>query len=150
MTQNCTNCGAPLTAVEGKLHMRCLYCSSLWFPPESDEGVKTLERPANLDCPVCATRLVEGVIEDQPVEFCTKCRGILATTRSFFDIVTQRRMRAQPPFTPAEALDREALSRLIPCPSCHQTMDVHPYHGPGNAIVDTCGDCLLVWLDHPS
>ncbi|MEZ5361359.1 MAG: hypothetical protein R2748_03195 [Bryobacterales bacterium] len=27
-------------------------------------------------------------------------------------------------------------------------MDVHPYHGPGNAIVDTCGDCLLVWLDH--
>jgi Zn-finger nucleic acid-binding protein len=27
-------------------------------------------------------------------------------------------------------------------------MSVHPYYGPGNAVVDTCGDCLLVWLDH--
>jgi hypothetical protein len=26
-------------------------------------------------------------------------------------------------------------------------MDVHPYFGPGNVIIDTCGTCDLVWLD---
>jgi hypothetical protein len=26
-------------------------------------------------------------------------------------------------------------------------MDVHPYFGPGNVIIDTCGKCDLVWLD---
>jgi Zn-finger nucleic acid-binding protein len=27
-------------------------------------------------------------------------------------------------------------------------MDVHPYYGPGNVVIDTCGKCGLVWLDH--
>jgi Zn-finger nucleic acid-binding protein len=27
-------------------------------------------------------------------------------------------------------------------------MDVHPYYGPGNAVIDTCGRCALIWLDH--
>ena len=27
-------------------------------------------------------------------------------------------------------------------------MDVHPYYGPGNVVIDTCGQCYLVWLDH--
>jgi hypothetical protein len=26
-------------------------------------------------------------------------------------------------------------------------MDVHPYYGPGNVVVDTCRKCDLVWLD---
>ncbi len=27
-------------------------------------------------------------------------------------------------------------------------MDVHPYYGPGNIVIDTCADCGLMWLDH--
>jgi Zn-finger nucleic acid-binding protein len=27
-------------------------------------------------------------------------------------------------------------------------MDVHPYYGPGNIVIDTCGTCQLLWLDH--
>jgi Zn-finger nucleic acid-binding protein len=26
-------------------------------------------------------------------------------------------------------------------------MDTHSYAGPGNVIVDSCGDCFLIWLD---
>jgi Zn-finger nucleic acid-binding protein len=26
-------------------------------------------------------------------------------------------------------------------------MDVHPYYGPGNVIIDSCTTCDLVWLD---
>jgi Zn-finger nucleic acid-binding protein len=148
MTRNCTNCGAPLVQVDGKMHLRCEHCASFWFPPESEEGVKTLHEPADHDCPVCTSRLIAATIEDQPVAHCPRCRGILATTRHFFEIVTTRRMRLKPPFAPQKPIDRTELSRLIACPSCRETMDVHPYHGPGNAVVDTCGSCLLVWLDH--
>jgi Zn-finger nucleic acid-binding protein len=27
-------------------------------------------------------------------------------------------------------------------------MDVHPYYGPGNVVIDTCIDCRVLWLDH--
>jgi Zn-finger nucleic acid-binding protein len=26
-------------------------------------------------------------------------------------------------------------------------MDTHFYAGPGNVIVDSCGNCFLIWLD---
>jgi Zn-finger nucleic acid-binding protein len=26
-------------------------------------------------------------------------------------------------------------------------MNVHPYYGPGNVVIDTCSRCDLVWLD---
>ena len=26
-------------------------------------------------------------------------------------------------------------------------METHPYYGPGNVIIDSCGDCDLIWLD---
>jgi Zn-finger nucleic acid-binding protein len=27
-------------------------------------------------------------------------------------------------------------------------MDVHPYYGPGNIVIDSCSACDLIWLDH--
>jgi Zn-finger nucleic acid-binding protein len=27
-------------------------------------------------------------------------------------------------------------------------MEVHPYYGPGNIVVDSCVDCGFIWLDH--
>lgn len=26
-------------------------------------------------------------------------------------------------------------------------MDVHPYYGPGNIVIDTCSRCNVIWLD---
>ena len=44
-------------------------------------------------------------------------------------------------------LDPAELSRRLPCPRCRKRMDTHPYHGGGNAVIDTCHRCRLVWLD---
>lgn len=27
-------------------------------------------------------------------------------------------------------------------------MDVHPYYGPGNVVIDSCTACSLIWLDY--
>jgi Zn-finger nucleic acid-binding protein len=26
-------------------------------------------------------------------------------------------------------------------------MNTHPYYGPGSIVIDSCGNCGLVWLD---
>jgi Zn-finger nucleic acid-binding protein len=43
--------------------------------------------------------------------------------------------------------DRGDLKRTVQCSKCRRRMDTHFYAGPGNVIVDTCGDCWLIWLD---
>jgi hypothetical protein len=43
--------------------------------------------------------------------------------------------------------DKEDLSRKINCPQCHHPMDAHFYAGPGNAVIDSCDDCCLIWMD---
>lgn len=137
-----------MTPVPGRRHLRCEYCASFWFPPESDEGVRTVHEPVDHRCPVCVEPLVAGTIEDSPVGYCTKCRGILARSRDFYQIVKTRRAKAAGPFAPERPVDRTELSRMLACPECKESMDVHPYLGPGNAVIDTCGNCLFVWLDH--
>ncbi len=128
--------------------MRCEHCASLWFPPESEEGVRTLDEAAGHDCPSCAAPLVAGWIEDRGVAHCLRCKGILTSTRTLYEIVNIRRMKAKGPFAPERPVDPGEFSRQLACPSCREPMHVHPYYGPGNAVIDTCGDCLLVWLDH--
>ncbi len=39
------------------------------------------------------------------------------------------------------------LKRKLACPTCHESMEVHPYYGAGRAIIDSCATCQLVWID---
>jgi Zn-finger nucleic acid-binding protein len=65
----------------------------------------------------------------------------------FADAVTRRRARAAgAPVTPSP-LDPRELDTRMPCPSCGERMDVHPYYGPGNVVIDSCSRCDLIWLD---
>jgi len=43
---------------------------------------------------------------------------------------------------------RRLMSAESPAHPARRKMDVHPYYGPGNVVVDTCGECGLIWLDH--
>ena len=67
---------------------------------------------------------------------------------TFGEAVTLRRARAAGPGAAPVPLDRRELQRRINCPSCRTPMDVHPYYGPGNIVIDNCSRCDLIWLDH--
>jgi len=67
---------------------------------------------------------------------------------AFSDVVKSRRAWPTGPPVPPTPIDPRDLLRHITCPSCRGAMDVHPYYGPGNVVIDTCGQCYLVWLDH--
>jgi Zn-finger nucleic acid-binding protein len=125
----------------------CDHCGSYSFPHDTGDGVSPTEDAAGFDCPVCAVALVNAVIDGESVAACGHCRGFLALIPTFGGIVEKRRSQHGPneqqpaPFDPAE------LKRVLKCPRCHQRMEAHPYFGGGNAVVDTCERCRLIWLD---
>ncbi len=84
---------------------------------------------------------------EHPIDFCTRCRGILLP-RTSFAIVTQKR-RAWATTPPAEPLpiDPDDLRRHLDCPACGRAFDTHPNAGPGNVVIDNCPRCDLIWLD---
>lgn len=147
---NCQNCGAPMELFARQRHYFCRHCGSFHFleSPEID-GVQVLERAADArPCPRCGKGLTTAMLDNRHVvQHCEHCRGVLVPRADFADAVTRRRARAAGPGTPPEPLDARQLDMRIPCPSCGDRMDVHPYFGPGNVVIDSCARCDVIWLD---
>jgi Zn-finger nucleic acid-binding protein len=145
---SCPACGAPIAPKPDTEGFKCDYCHAVYFPGEEDDGVVLPAERAESEyaCPVCAIPLVHAAIDGISVLYCTECRGLLMmmnTLPGLIDAVKENRDRASVQ-TPPDAGD---LKRTIQCPKCHRRMDTHYYAGPGNVIVDNCGDCWLLWLD---
>ncbi len=145
---NCENCGAPMTLIRDRDFFVCEYCGAFHFPTESPDGVRVLgSLDEAIDCPVCHTPLVLASIDEQKILHCPRCQGVLSAQPTFVRIIDYRRARLEKSATPPRPLDPRDLQRRIDCPRCGLPMDVHPYYGPGNIVIDTCYRCAVVWLD---
>ena len=112
-----------------------------------DDGVAVSGQPVGAACPVCHLPLQSAQIEDETVCYCNQCRGFLAPIDAFGRIVGKRRSRHGQHEQCLEPFDPAQLQRMLACPDCGGRMDAHPYSGGGNAVVDTCEACNLIWLD---
>jgi len=135
---------------ERRRYYYCRYCGSFHFldTPEID-GIRVLETSAHApSCPRCSKKLATAQLDGaHPVHSCTTCRGVLLPRDTFAHVVYTRRTWATNQPVPPLPLDRRELERVIKCPLCSRRMEVHPYYGPGNVVIDTCSGCDLVWLD---
>ncbi len=137
---------------ERRRYYFCQHCGSFHFiDPENAEqdGVHVLERAESAaPCPVCSAPLTKALLDAaHTIEYCEQCRGVLVSRGSFVDVTTARRAYAQGPPAPPQPIDRRELQRRMKCPKCNGEMDVHPYYGPGNVVIDTCSRCDVIWLD---
>jgi Zn-finger nucleic acid-binding protein len=146
---NCRNCAAPMELFDRRRYYFCKYCGTFEFIEGSGgDGIQVLERRGDAPCPLCAAPLAKSLLDEtHPVQYCEKCRGILIERSAFAHAVQQRRARATGPGTAPAAIDRREFERRVTCPTCQTRMEVHPYYGPGNVVIDTCRKCDLVWLD---
>lgn len=148
---NCLNCGAPTTPVAGRHFFICSFCESHRETSRSQatkDGVVSSAELVDADCPVCDhEQLVLAAIDGVDVQHCTGCRGVLIPNERFRELLARRRSN----FGEAEdnpiPLNPTELDRQIACPQCQGRMAVHPYHGPGNAVIDSCYPCRHIWLD---
>jgi Zn-finger nucleic acid-binding protein len=124
----------------------CDYCHSTYFPEAGDDGVRVLGDPCNQDCPVCATLLVHAVLAKNPIVYCTGCKGMMVPMAMLEGLIEELRAEQGSKAAPAPP-DKEDLQRKINCPQCHHPMDTHLYAGPGNAVISSCEDCSLIWMD---
>jgi Zn-finger nucleic acid-binding protein len=144
---NCGNCGAPMRLSTDRRYYACDYCTSLYFPEESMDGVRVMDEPGELNCPLCRIPLVLAWIHETQVLHCTRCQGLLINQLAFLSTIRYLRARSRGPGVISPPMDPGALKRSLHCPSCGQEMSTHPYGGPGNIVVDNCPRCLLIWLD---
>ena len=137
--------------VAGRDYVYCPYCAAFAFPSaleDSADRVTPLADESDLSCPICKIELSVGAGEKQQVFFCAKCRGILLSSDDLMGIVRKRRAAHEGPPEEQRPLDQEQLKRQIVCPKCSKQMEVHPYYGPGAVVIDSCGRCKVVWMDH--
>jgi Zn-finger nucleic acid-binding protein len=146
----CPSCGAPIALKPDTEGFKCDYCHAVFFPGEEDDGVNVLAQPADggpdLSCPLCNLPLVQATVAKIPVLYCTSCRGLLLPMQVLPSVIDELRA-GQGSAAVQTPPDQGDLKRTIQCPKCHRRMDTHFYAGPGNVIVDSCGDCWLIWLD---
>lgn len=144
---NCLNCGGGLRPVGNRSYFRCPYCETFHFPEEMKDSVALVPGDARHSCPVCEKQLRRAAIDGHEVSYCQTCRGFLASNESFSLAVQHRRARHDSPAAVPIPFSAGELQRRILCPGCRKPMDTHPYHAGGNAVIDTCHRCRMVWLD---
>jgi Zn-finger nucleic acid-binding protein len=133
--------------VGGRAYFRCVHCGTFEFPTTNGDGIAEVGEDSELPCPVCKKSLSLGAIEGHDVLFCNQCQGFLAKNVDFGEIVPKKRYQFADQPTIPRSFDRSELQRRLGCPQCRKVMDTHPYGGGGNAVVDTCHRCHLIWLD---
>jgi Zn-finger nucleic acid-binding protein len=91
--------------------------------------------------------LSEGVLDGAKVGLCRDCHGILLSSEHFAKVVAERRELQGSRRSRIEPIDPSEFRRMIRCPQCGNRADTHVYGGGGNAVIDSCARCRLVWLD---
>jgi Zn-finger nucleic acid-binding protein len=139
-----------MEVVQGRGHFRCPFCDTLHFPQPLDlsaDRLTPLGIPSETNCPRCREPLSSGALEEVAVRYCAACRGILVASQDFAYVVQLRRSDYTGPDAQPRPLSRDDLNHRIECPECGRAMEVHPYYGPGNQVIDSCHPCRLIWLD---
>lgn len=131
-----------------KEFLRCDYCGTMHFPDPNSDGVRVLEEPAELSCPLCKVPLIHAAVAGQRMLYCSQCRGMLIPMTIFPAMIQDLRAGRDTTATTIHLVDLKDLDRRIWCPQCGQQMDTHRYGGPGNIVIDDCERCSLNWLDY--
>jgi LSD1 subclass zinc finger protein len=143
---NCPSCGAPMRLTSGNASLQCDYCKNVAIAMADDTGVQLLEEVVDRPCPACGTPLWNSVLARVRLNACKKCHGLLVPMGTFGDLLENMRVEHPEIMIPSPA-DPADLERKVDCPLCHKRMDTHFYFGGGNAVMSSCENCEVHWLD---
>jgi Zn-finger nucleic acid-binding protein len=133
--------------VRDRDYWSCMHCPAFVFPTLTHDGVRLLGGETEHDCPVCGTGLSPASMEGRRLLSCGNCHGVLVGQSLFAGIVQTLRSKHQGEREAPRPITEEELDRKVSCPICRHRMEAHPYYGPGNVVLDSCGRCGVIWCD---
>ena len=111
------------------------------------DGVKLSSRESGVACAKCTGVLEIASVEGFKIAACRSCEGLLVEARLLAKIIGLARANYEGPEIAPQPLDPSELRMELQCVVCLNTMDTHPYCGPGSVVIDSCHHCGLIWLD---
>lgn len=131
----------------GDASMRCDYCKTVVILSADDAGIHYLdENSQSLNCLDCSVPLWDATLGGVKLWACKRCKGLLISMSAFEPLIEQLRSQSKDTVIPSPP-DPADLRRIVECPKCHRRTDVHFYMGGGGAVIATCENCELNWLD---
>lgn len=115
--------------------------------PTFELGGVILDRSSGVKCPACQSELVIGELEGCQFAGCRECEGMLFQQSVFAKLVQHLRATTSATVLIPDPMDAGELKVDRTCPSCLRSLETHAYGGAGNAVIDTCIGCGLIWLD---
>ena len=115
---------------------------------ETLDGAQWNGKSTAFFCPVCPDQNLEvATISKTQICGCRSCRGFLVDGHSLAGLIEAFRAEYRGADAQPELMDQKALQENMACPTCTGVMYTHAYHGPGNAVINSCSTCQLNWLD---
>lgn len=144
---NCRQCGAPMNLEEGLDFFHCEYCGTYDFPDPNRDGVALMDEVSPYACPVCRKPLAAAIVKGIQILSCPNCRGNLIEQPKMLPILRQVELLDSINEEAVHPQSQSERTRIAICPACQKVMDVYPYGGPGNIMIQGCTRCGLIWLD---
>lgn len=155
----CEVCGSQMLDAYGGRLPNCPECRSAPSIPigamadssvaaETLDGARWTGKSTEFCCPVCPEQNLEvATIAKTQTCCCRNCRGFLVDGHSLAGLIGMLRAEYQGADDQPQLMDQRALQENMTCPTCLKVMYTHAYHGPGNAVINSCSVCQLNWLD---
>lgn len=154
----CQQCNCSLQDPFGRVKETCDRCG--WIatseqelqqdtgPVATADEVTITGRGTEFLCPACIdSNLNVATILRTQVCCCPQCQGFLVDSETLGMLIQTLRATYSGAEDRPVVIDQNDLRKTLNCPTCCQTMFTHPYHGPGNAVINSCNTCKLSWFD---
>lgn len=127
--------------------MTCESCNYI-VDAISDDEITLTGRELEFFCPICFDQNLQvATLQDSQVCACPCCHGFLIDSVSLGALIGALRANYKGADDRPKMMDRSELATKFNCPTCFEPMYTHPYHGPGNVVLNSCSLCQLNWLD---
>ena len=116
-------------------------------PAGFELGGHNQRRKCGIRCPACFHEMNFCEIGNNEFVGYPQCKGMLFQQPVFAQASQHLRNHvALPRLVPAPLVPTQLkVNRL--CPTCGGSLETHAFSGPGNAVIDTCFPCGVIFLD---
>ena len=105
------------------------------------------QRKYGIHRPGCREEMEFCELQSSQFAGCPSCNALLFQQPVFAKLTLHLRTKAALPKLVPAPMDSAQLTIERSCPTCGARLETHAFCGPGNAVIDTCFPCGVIFLD---